>query len=394
MPDSIFTSLQNMLDDHIVGEVAHSLGQPEQSVSRGLESSIATVLGGLANKAGDTGALQKLLDFVPHTQGGTSFSQLAGSIANPGSPLMAAGSRMLGSLFGNKETAITSGLSRESGLPLSSVRTLLLMAGPMVLGFLRKRMADTGTNLRDLGGQLQSESASIRNFLPASVTELLWPSAAPIARESPVVAQSVQREQVGKSSNWPLVALCAALLGMGLLWMLNRSHRPPTPAVSIPTTGSANRSEIPTPKPICSLPAGVNLPEGGALSRFWGSIQDPNAKLSETWVNVDQIRFDTGSARLAADSKAQLDNLAAILKSCPTVNLSVAGYTDNVGSPDANLRLSRNRANAVVARLTNEGVSSARLTAEGYGEDSPVADNSTAEGRAENRRIAMRVTKK
>jgi outer membrane protein OmpA-like peptidoglycan-associated protein len=162
----------------------------------------------------------------------------------------------------------------------------------------------------------------------------------------------------------------------------------------MPTTGSANRSEIPAPKSVCSLPSGVSLPPDTALSRFWGSIQDPNDKVGETWFNIDQITFDTGSARIAPTSKAQLDNLAAILKSCPTVNLAVAGYTDNVGPAESNLRLSRNRANAVVARLTNEGVPPTRLTSEGYGEESPIADNATAEGRAENRRIAMRVTQK
>jgi outer membrane protein OmpA-like peptidoglycan-associated protein len=182
---------------------------------------------------------------------------------------------------------------------------------------------------------------------------------------------------------------------MGLLWVLNHGRRLENIAVRPPNIGTANRAVIPSSKTVCSLPAGVTLPAAGAISRFWAFIQDPNTKVDETtWFNIDQISFETGSARLKPESKAQLDNVATILKNCPTVNLTVAGYTDNVGRAASNLRLSRNRANSVMAQLTNDGVPGTRLTAEGYGEENPIADNSTAEGRAENRRIAMRVTGK
>jgi outer membrane protein OmpA-like peptidoglycan-associated protein len=82
------------------------------------------------------------------------------------------------------------------------------------------------------------------------------------------------------------------------------------------------------------------------------------------------------------------------MTNCPGVHLEIAGYTDNVGSGDANLRLSRNRANAVVAQLVKEGVPRDRLMARGFGEEYPQADNATAEGRAENRRVAMKVIQK
>jgi outer membrane protein OmpA-like peptidoglycan-associated protein len=80
-----------------------------------------------------------------------------------------------------------------------------------------------------------------------------------------------------------------------------------------------------------------------------------------------------------------------VLKSCPAAHLDIAGYTDNRGAADANLRLSQNRANAVVAELTAKGVSPQRLKAEGYGEEDAIADNSTEQGRAQNRRTAVRV---
>jgi K(+)-stimulated pyrophosphate-energized sodium pump len=124
-------------------------------------------------------------------------------------------------------------------------------------------------------------------------------------------------------------------------------------------------------------------------------VQNPGTKMQETtWFNLDQLAFDTGSAQIRPESRTQLDNIAAILANCPNVRMTIAGYTDNTGNADANLRLSRDRAESVAAELARGSVSKDRLTTEGYGEENPVADNSTMAGRAQNRRVAMRVTEK
>jgi outer membrane protein OmpA-like peptidoglycan-associated protein len=125
------------------------------------------------------------------------------------------------------------------------------------------------------------------------------------------------------------------------------------------------------------------------------SLQNTGNKgFQSTWIRFDQLAFDTGSARLRPESEATIKNVAAILTSCPTVHMTIAGYTDNIGNPDSNLRLSQNRANSVVGSLVRLGVPRERLVVEGYGENYPVADNGTAAGRAENRRVAMRVTQR
>jgi outer membrane protein OmpA-like peptidoglycan-associated protein len=244
-----------------------------------------------------------------------------------------------------------------------------------------------------LGDALQRESATIKRALPAGLSELFWPATATATATtaattvSPVVAQAVQKES---SSNW-LPALALACLGLGLLWFLAPSRRPVVDRI-VPAApmGTANREAIPVPKTTCSVPANVNLPEGGAAARLLAYAQNPDGK-SASWLNLDKISFDTGSASLRADSQKQLTNIATVLMNCPGIRLDIAGYTDNVGSADSNLRLSKNRANTVVAQLVSKGVSRDRLSAEGFGEENPVADNSVADGRAENRRAAVRV---
>lgn len=101
------------------------------------------------------------------------------------------------------------------------------------------------------------------------------------------------------------------------------------------------------------------------------------------------LNFDTGSATLKSDSRGQLDQVAQMLASAPDLNLEVAGHTDDVGTPESNLKLSVERARSVVAELTLRGVAASRLTPKGYGQSISVADNRTEEGRAKNRRVEL-----
>jgi outer membrane protein OmpA-like peptidoglycan-associated protein len=79
----------------------------------------------------------------------------------------------------------------------------------------------------------------------------------------------------------------------------------------------------------------------------------------------------------------------ALLKTNPSLKLTVEGHTDNVGAPNYNRSLSDARARSVVAALTAQGIASRRLTAVGYGQEKPVADNGTDAGRAQNRRVEL-----
>jgi outer membrane protein OmpA-like peptidoglycan-associated protein len=266
------------------------------------------------------------------------------------------------------------------------------MTAPVVMSFLAKRVRDGGMTMSGLGNLLQRESATIRNALPAGMSELFWPGTATVGTTaSPVVAQAVEKES---SFNWlPLLAI-AGLGAAALLWFMGHARRPSieavTPAVG---TGTANRIAIPTPKMVCS-PTNLDLPAGSVGARLLSFVQNPDASpATGTWFNIEEAAFDSGSTKLRPEAEAQLNNVATILASCPSVRLDVAGYTDSVGNAESNLRLSRNRANAVVADLASKGVSPDRLTAEGYGEEA-VADNSSEQGRAQNRRFAIRVTQK
>lgn len=109
-------------------------------------------------------------------------------------------------------------------------------------------------------------------------------------------------------------------------------------------------------------------------------------------LNLMNIYFDTGSATITADSQETLSAAAtAISQASADTRIEVAGHTDNTGDAAANMALSQQRADAVAARLGELGVASGTLSAKGYGQDKPRADNSSEEGRAQNRRIEFSV---
>ena len=102
------------------------------------------------------------------------------------------------------------------------------------------------------------------------------------------------------------------------------------------------------------------------------------------------INFNSGSGVITKESYAILDEVAGIMNQYPNLNVSIEGHTDAQGNDAKNLQLSSNRAQAVQAYLMQKGISASRLRAVGYGETAPVADNATAAGRAQNRRVELK----
>lgn len=104
------------------------------------------------------------------------------------------------------------------------------------------------------------------------------------------------------------------------------------------------------------------------------------------------INFENGKAVITASSFKSLDDLATLLNSYPGASVEIQGHTDNNGAPEANKTLSQDRANAVKRYLSAGGVAEARMTAVGYGQEVPIADNATPAGKAKNRRVDFKLS--
>lgn len=195
--------------------------------------------------------------------------------------------------------------------------------------------------------------------------------------------------QIAVNDRWAIVLYVRAL-------QLSQAPLAPKEAAPAPTTSA------PPPAPAAfekKLSTGYDI-KGAATGiehDLLAFVEDAAKPVdTKTWFNFDQLVFKTGAAELDMDeSKAQLDNIAEILKAFPKVKLKIGGYTDNTGAADVNKKLSQERADAVKKALVAKGTAPARLEAEGYGPEHAVCPaNDTDECKAKNRRIAVRVMEK
>jgi OmpA-OmpF porin, OOP family len=129
--------------------------------------------------------------------------------------------------------------------------------------------------------------------------------------------------------------------------------------------------------------------------RFDPVAMQPTPARCEAWIaeilGRQQITFDPGSTTIVAGATKVVDEIAEVLRSCGRLEMEVAGHTDSQGRLDTNMRLSQQRAEAVIAGLLARGVPVSDLVAKGYGPEFPIADNGTAAGREANRRIEFRL---
>jgi outer membrane protein OmpA-like peptidoglycan-associated protein len=101
------------------------------------------------------------------------------------------------------------------------------------------------------------------------------------------------------------------------------------------------------------------------------------------------INFDTGKFDIKPDSMPIIDQIAALMKAHADLKISIEGHTDNVGTPASNKTLSEQRAKSVMNAVVQKGIAAGQLSAVGWGQDKPIADNRSEDGRAKNRRVEI-----
>jgi OOP family OmpA-OmpF porin len=389
----ILDSLMGMLGPQVIGPVASQLGESTDTVQRGLQTGSAAMLAGLAAKVGQPGFLSQIFGMITNpanTSGALSgITSNLGSLASgaTSSPLGSLGGQFLSTIFGPNLSTVTDTIGRSTGLASSKVGSLLSMAAPLVLGVLGQHVRQNGLSAEDLGNTLKAEAPSFQRFLPAGLGSLLGGASSAVAGAPAKVAAAGNR--------WMLPLVLLALLVIAAFWYFNREKggvANPVQTTTNPSAVSALGDFVKT-----KLPDGteLNIPQFGIESKLINFLNDSSKPVDTTsWFNFDRLLFDTGQATLQPSSQEQLNNIAMILKAYPNAHVKIGGYTDNTGDAAANAALSDARAKNVMNAFVAAGIDSSRLESKGYGDQYPVGDNNTEEGRALNRRIALLVTTK
>jgi OOP family OmpA-OmpF porin len=415
---------------HQPGGAAELLSLAQQVQRRGLLGDLSVLLRGLSTPP-------------------AAATPTAGSLPSRGADMMR-------SLLGNAYAPAVVGISQQAGVGEATVGNLLSTAVAVVLGLLGREAAQNNLDANGLREYLSSQRSSVLgalgklpNGLGSTVAALVMdaaPAGAPVASTitpTPAAAPTVNSasvpaarpEPAGPAASqvvrpvvpvaaparrwlWLLVLL---VVGLGVLAYLLRGKQAPaattqaTTSTVLADTASVDSAAAPTTyydaasgnyiydtgtTTTVKLLDGTPLKVGSTSleAKLANFLNDNNQAISadknQGWLVLDRVYFEPGKATLTTGSQMQFENLAAILKAYPRAFIQLAGFTDNQGAAPANLLLSADRANAARELLLKAGLEPGRVAARGYGQEHPISSNGTAEGRAQNRRLAIRVVQK
>lgn len=425
--ENVIEPLKDQLNDNMLSKMAGFLGENKSGVMAAVGSALPSLLLGFMKKGAEPGGAESLFRTLQEGKQDVGVIDNLDNVLDGGSAttnLLSSGRGLLGSIFGDKGGRVGDVVASSAGISKNSGFSLLGLLAPIVMGFLGKTLRSRGEyNPKGLKGLLAGQKDYVRSSLPSGVTNALgvgdlddlgrestWDRDRDLresTRDRDLRRESIRdrdlRREPARRNFWPWLLLpLVALAALLFLWRscaretVQEVPRQVVPPVqeTVPRTGdiAAPLGKIFSKQ----LPNGtvLSIPATGVESRLIAFIEDPQRPVDDKALfTFDRLTFDPGRATPRPESQEQLRNIAEIMKAYPNVKLTVGGHTDD-RDPQANLKLSQQRAEAVKAGLVGLGVDASRLEAVGYGQQNPIADNNTEEGRAQNRRVDIRVTSK
>jgi outer membrane protein OmpA-like peptidoglycan-associated protein len=293
---------------------------------------------------------------------------------------------------------VAAALSQHAGIRTGSAARILGLATPILMSLLGQRVRSDNMSVGGLSRWVGSLKGELRG-IPAS---LLHDAGLDQLREEPVASSRTGAPQARPVGRGAVPVGIGVVLLFGLWVLLVRRPAPEPPVAeglldSTPAPAPSRAAADPGEFVRLALPNGgsLNLPGRGVEVQLIEFIEDRTQPLEPPrWFAFDRLLFETNSATLLPWSDEQLQNIAQILQAYPSVHLKIGGYTDSTGNLDANRTLSQERATKVMNELVRLGVSQERVASEGYGGEHSVADDTTEAGRAQNRRMALRVARR
>ncbi|MBK8509146.1 MAG: OmpA family protein [Candidatus Competibacter sp.] len=420
MASNLLETLKTQFGDDLIQSFSALTGEQPSLIRAATERAGEATLAGLIHRGSMQDGAATLANVLNDARfNDDAVTALAASARGGSLPasLIDQGKALLGSLFGDRTDGLARWIASASGVGQGSALSLLSVVAPAALSFIKRQFSGSpdASGLRDyLDGQrgFLERSASATGLLPV----LGWQGWKAAAAGAPahgevlpgraVIGDAPERERAGFPWYWLLLLLGLLFLGFMLLRGCDRvTETARTPAVRETAPATATSPAAPRQDFAVSpvQPVDLVLRDNVRLRVLPGSIEHKLVSFIEdaskvpdqtTWFTFDGLEFETGSATLKPSSLERVKQIAAILKAYPSVNVKIGGYTDNVGDPQTNLKISGERAKATLQTLVTLGIGANRMEAEGYGEQHPVADNATEQGRQKNRRVDIRVTAK
>jgi len=436
MDSNILNHAKELLSGKFTDEVAGKLGESTEGIKKAVSAIIPTIFGGIAQKvSNEPSFLSTVVSEAKNIFANHSLSDLSGFLTGDNKdPEATQSGSFLYDIFGGKLHGILEKISGFAGIKNENVRKIFDTAQIAALGSIGKHIAEQGDSQPGIANFLTENKAAFLSAIPASlgfgsllsgVHEVQAAAPHTAAAHSDAHYHQQEPKDLSKGNNKFFVPMILTIIILGLIiwlfrgcWGNEKAHDHPfsnqqdtTATLSAPvpdvSTGALdtvtgdyiyNTGEVTS----IDLPNGTKIEgvgENSTENKLFQFLNDANATVDSVdktkgWISFDRLYFKTSSSELTDASKKQLSNISLILKAFPNAAIKLGGYTDNSGSSDGNLKLSGDRAKAAQAALVADGIGADRVAAEGYGQEHPIASNETPEGKAQNRRIDLRVTKK
>ncbi len=421
----------------VVSRLAGFLGAGPANTQTAINIGLPVILGGLVEKSSTEQGASDILKII--AEGGadeSSLKNLENDLNDEGKTknFISSGTGILDSLFGDNLKIISSFISRTCDLSSDSVSSILGFLAPVIAGIVRKQVSAGNLNSDGLAKLFSGQKNFLAGLIPANLSGLISNVIqGKVAPDVPVsdktnegndqTANVISGFKMKKYMPWVLIGV--VLIIAVILWKgsgndnvtpekkvetdkvetkkvepkKDDSTKKGTHSIDVPKSGDAEmdsvvaslgkfmKRKLPGGKEIVFAKSGVELD----LISF---IVKNKPLEKATWFSFDRILFEPGKATLKPSSLDQLKNISEIMRAYPNIEIMIGGFTDSTENEADNLKLSKEKANSVMAELVSLGVAQNRMKAEGYGSKNPVASNKTPRGRARNRRIDLKVIKK
>jgi len=430
MAINLLDMVKDQMTGPIMGKVSSFLGESDSATSSAMNAAIPSLLGAFVQKGSNESGAAGLLDMIKGgNHDGSALGNL-GSLLGGGdatNSFMNSGNGILKSILGNKLGSVVDLIGGAAGFGKRSAGSLLSLLAPIILKTIGKQVFSRGLGAKGLMDMLLGQRGFLSKVMPAGMGKIMGfadgmkgatgkvvSSATGAAGSAANATRETAKAGGGLMKSLLPLALLALLAG-GAYWMFTGNNLAGD-AIGAAKDGVSKVGEVAKDgvnkvgevagdvadkagdlagaaweKTACAAKAaldGVKFAAGSVGEKFSGFLGEGGE--GDATFKFSELKFATGSANIDASSNAEIDDLAKILKAYSTVEIEVQGHTDATGDADKNMTLSQARAEAVMAYIASKGIDAARMTAKGYGQTVPSAENTNEA----NRRVEIKVTKK
>lgn len=401
--NSIVEQLKSVLSPEIRDTVAQAIDEPKEKVTRALDALFSVLIIGIIQKEEedtDSGVIEHLTSLLKEQalwDGGsitTDYVGIRNILLGEGEQAHKS-TRFITLVFNDKIKALTSNIANYAEIKIGSAYSLTILAGTFVIAILTKHAFDNNFLPTALLRSLRAQKDHVLATAPSSLLTVLGLNKyQTVMGKTKGITTDIQKNNIFK-----IIILILALLIIAFLLLhscsSSNTHNQTATSHSKTTTKKswAKLGGIQSVK----LPDGskIEVPEHGVENRLLAFIANPQKSATHSPLfSFDRLLFNKNSAVLSSKSNAQLESIAQILKSFPKVHILIGGFTDDTGTAKINHSLSKERAKNVKNHLVKLGISARRIKTKGFSDAYPVGSNKTSQGRAENRRAGILVTKK